>query len=161
MRNRAVCRLAPLLWLGSVACALPAGPAAARDPEATIEAIEVRLVYQRTPGRLSKNIVTGFTAWNTIIGEGDAEEPADDLLVSVKLSFPEEEGNSEGPLRVEVSDAKGKVLASRRYGALFFSRKRTVETLLVPNATCAGRLKVTARLGKQVKTAEVALMCGE
>ena len=143
------------------ACLLPPGPVMAQPVKPTIEAIEVRLVYQRTPGRLSRNIVTGFTAWNTVIGEGDAEEPADDLLVSVRLAIPGEEGNADGPLVVTVDDAKGRVLANRRFPGLFFSKGRTVETLLVPNATCAGRIKISATLGRQARSERAALMCGE
>ncbi|HEX9963625.1 MAG TPA: hypothetical protein VGB04_01425 [Allosphingosinicella sp.] len=44
------------------------------------------LFYENT-GRLSKDISppVEFTGWNTVIGEGSAEDAADDLLVTVEV----------------------------------------------------------------------------
>lgn len=149
-----------------LACAL-SGPAAAMaaegaEPIPRIERIEVRLLYETT-GAISDSIAppSSFATWNTVIGGGDAKEPAHDLLVQVHLSVAEHQANVATPLRVTVTDASGRKLASRSFPALFFNGGRVVRTLLVPDAGCAGRLTVKASLGTATKEANVPMMCGE
>lgn len=151
-----------LACVGALALSFGAGPAEAQEVKPKIDAIAVQL-YQATTGTLSQNIAppAKFTAWNTVIGEGDAREPATDLLVSVTLSIAQKEGNSTIPLQIKVADAKGKALASRRVTDMFFAKGRTVQALFVPDATCAGPITVEATMGREKKTTKVTLACGE
>ena len=89
-----------------------AAPAAAAD-RITVEAIQVRLLYEKT-GKLSKDIAppAEFAGHNTIIGEGDAEEPANDVLVTVVLAAPGE-ANGEQKLVVAVRLGKDKKVIVR------------------------------------------------
>lgn len=139
-----------------------AGGAFAAEVKPKIDAIGIQLFYATT-GKLSEDIgpPATFSAHNTIIGEGDAREPATDILVTVRLSIPQKQGNSSIPLMVKVTDAKGKVQATRRFESLFFNDGRTVQAVFVPDATCAGKLTVEASLGKVSKTQKVSLDCGE
>jgi hypothetical protein len=75
---------------------------AAPPPGVVLGDIEVRPFYKET-GRLSEDILSrkrDFVFHNTIIGEGDAVEAGDDLLVSVVLSsgkFGKPEDNQKCP----------------------------------------------------------------
>jgi hypothetical protein len=48
----------------------------------SIERVQARLFYAHT-GTLSQPIDSKFALWNTIIGEGDAQEPSDQTLIEV------------------------------------------------------------------------------
>src|SRR3954453_19055522 len=100
-----------------------AAVAAASAAHIEMSDIQARLFFSET-GRLSDDLLARkkqFVFWNTIIGEGDAEENADDLLVSVtltagKFGTPEEnEQNVPGPLTIKATDARGKVLGARTF----------------------------------------------
>lgn len=160
MPNRSSLRQAA--WFGAFTAGLAASAASAQAVEARIDAIAVQLVYQ-TSGTLSDDIAppARFVAWNTVIGEGDAREPANDIVVSVRLSIPQAQGNGDVPLAITVRKAGGKTIAHRRIATQFFDKGSSVHTLHVQSATCLGRLTVEARLGTQAKSAQVALMCGE
>jgi hypothetical protein len=132
--------------------------------------IEVRLFYKET-GRLSENIMRSspaFTFHNTIIGEGDAEEAADDLLVSVTMDagkFGTAEENQkyvDAPVELIARDASGKVLGRRVHkGVLTSERGSERKVLWLNDVTCAGHVTLTARFGKQTKTAKLIMGCGE
>lgn len=146
----------------AIALVIGANSTLADEIKPKIDAIGIQLFYASS-GKLSEDIgpPSTFSAHNTIIGEGDAREPATDLLVTVRLSIAQKQGNSSVPLVVKVTDAKGKVQASRRFTSLFFNEGRTVQAVFVPDATCAGKLTVEASLGKVTKTQKVSLDCGE
>ena len=58
-----------------------------------IEAIRMQLFYETT-GTLSADITPTPDSWaNTVIGEGAAKEPANDIMVSVVLSSKTDEAN--------------------------------------------------------------------
>ena len=89
----------------------------------TLGDLQVRLFYKET-GRLSEDVLsrkTEFVFHNTVIGEGDAEEAADDLLVSAVLSagkFGRPEDNEkfvESPVVIVARDRTGKVIGRRSY----------------------------------------------
>jgi hypothetical protein len=132
--------------------------------------IQARLFYADT-GRLSEDVLSRkkpFVFWNTIIGEGDAEEKADDLLVSVTLSVgkfrtPEEnEQNLPGVLTIKATDQNGKVLGIRNASNLLTStRGSTTVGLWLNDVTCAGTVTVQAKYADQVKSAVLELACGE
>ena len=127
-----------------------------------IEALRIQLFYERS-GTLSANIAppASFNAHNTMIGEGDAKEPANDLIVSAALSIKGDEANADGPLILAVKGKGGKVLAKRVFKGLFFKGGKLVKAVFVPDAACAGRLDVEASIGTETKRASLALECGE
>lgn len=151
-----------------LAC-LPAAALAAPQPTATIDKITIQLIYT-TSGSLSQDIAdpAGFAGWNTIIGGGDAKEPADDLLVQVHLKMDQDEGNLAQPLIVEVrgeragNSNKPGHLAKHTCNGIYFRKGQSVCTLIVRAAACSGRITVRAAIGRtERKSAGVALGCGE
>lgn len=104
-----------------------------------LETIGIQLFYQTT-GSLSGNIAppAKFHGWNTIIAEGDAREPARDMLVTARLRSKKDEANSSTPLTLSVTGNDGKVLARRTFDHIFFERGRSVQAIFVPDSTCAG-----------------------
>lgn len=159
-------RLAALA-LGLYASAGAAEPA--KSPVASrsvrLGGIEARLFYQ-TSGKLSDDLLARkepFVGWNTVIGEGPVDDAATDLLVDVKVLGDGVDARSvDDPLEIWVTGQRGKTLA-----------RRTVPNLLVPyrgalhnamwlrDVGCGGTLTIHARFRKQVKTASLALDCGE
>lgn len=143
-------------------------PASVADIE--MSDVQARLFYSET-GRFSDDILArkkAFTFWNTIIGAGDAEENADDLLVSVSLSAgkfgtPEDnEQNIDGPLTIKATDARGKVLGSRTFKNMLTGvGGSTTLPLWLNDVTCAGRVTVEARFAGKTKTAVLEMDCGE
>ena len=130
-------------------------------PAPKVGAFKMQLFYENS-GRLSKDISppVEFTGWNTIIGEGSAEEAASDLLVSVEVRGPPGEF-IEQPLTL-VARAKGKVLAQRRFeGLLTNVQGRTWKALWLNDVGCAGRIEVTATIGRSTRRSELSLDCGE
>ena len=142
---------------------------AAPQPTGTIDKITIQLLY-KTTGTFSPDIAdpAGFAGWNTIIAGGDAKEPADDLLVQVHLKMKPEEGNLAGTVTIEVTGErsgnanKPGSLAKHSCTGIYYRDGRSVCTLLVRNATCAGRVTVRAALGRtERKSTGVTLGCGE
>jgi hypothetical protein len=139
--------------------------AAASTAHIEMSEIQARLFYSDT-ARLSDDLLARkkpFVFWNTIIGEGDAEENADDMLVSVTLRADEgNEQNIDGPVTIEATDEKGKVLGTRTARNLLTSpRGSTTVGLWLNDVTCAGAVTVQARYADQVKTAVLKMDCGE
>ena len=150
---------AGIIALSIFATMLPSFSCAGELP--TIDAIMVRLLYERT-GSVSPNIAppSNFGYWNTPIGEGDAAEPANDLLVQIELSIADDQANVATPLRVTVSSKEGKVLSQRTFESLFFSGGKVVKSLFVPDASCAD-IAAKAAIGDNGNTTRVNLECGE
>lgn len=160
---RAALRFLPL---GMVA----AGTLASASPPAPMRLGEPRLhLFYKASARLSEDILhraEEFAAWNTVIGEGSAEEPADDALVVVPiLNGPDGsggEGFAEVPLMIRVVDAKGKVLGMRKTGAVFTGAGgRDHLALWLKDVTCAGPIRIEASLGAQKQQTSFAFNCGE
>ena len=155
----------PILSLVALFCAASLADTAQAKGQATaakIDELRVQLFYERS-GALSPSIAppAKFEAWNTMIGEGDAKEPANDLIVSAVLSVKTDQANVSTPFRITVKGKGGKVLAERTFKGLFFSGGKVVKAVLVPNAACAGPLNVEASLGAERKRTSVTLACGE
>ena len=153
------------LGLVSTGPARAAEPASASAPVVRISAIEARLWYQ-FGGRLSKNLLAGkepFAGWNTIIGEGSAEEPASDLLVDVLMTGGgADEASIDDPLDIWVTNKAGKVLARRRVGNMLLPREGALHNpLWLQDVACAGKLTFHAKFRKQTRTASLSLDCGE
>jgi hypothetical protein len=139
----------------------PAAAAAPALPAPKVGAFRMQLFYENS-GRLSNDISppVEFTGWNTVIGEGSAEEAANDLLVSVEVRGPPGE-LIEQPLTL-VARARGKVLAQRRFDSLLTNvQGRTWKALWLNDVGCAGRIEVTATIGRSTRKSELSLDCGE
>ncbi len=140
--------------------AIAAAPPAA-SPE-KIDRITAQLYYEYS-GTLSENIAAPaeFALWNTIIGEGDAKEPADDVLVTVFLR-----GKAElvgfAPLKIVAKDAKGKVLGQRNAEPTLADKDgKAAAALMLYDVGCAGKVTITAMMGKSWKTSIIDFACGE
>src|SRR3954454_4443705 len=151
-----------LIALSYAASLASTAQAKGQDAVAKIEELRVQLFYERS-GTLSPSIASPatFNAWNTMIGEGDAKEPANDLIVSAVLSVKTDQANVSTPLTITVKGKGGKVLAERTFKGLFFSGGKVVRAVLVPNAACAGSINVETHLGAEKKRTSVTLGCGE
>lgn len=159
--------------LAALVLGLAAVPASAAEPASDrakavrvrIGAIAARLWYSLS-GKLSDDLLARkepFVGWNTIIGEGPVEEPASDLLVEVVMFGNGSDAQSiEDPLEIWVTDKSGKSLARRRVDYMLLPYQGGLHNVLwLPDVGCAGRLTIHARFRKQVKTASLALDCGE
>ena len=146
--------------IAALLAALLAAPAAPPGP--SVGAIRMQLFYEET-GRLSRDIAppADFTGWNTVIGEGSAEEAANDLLVLVEVRGPPGE-NIAQPLTVVARGGKGKVLAQRRFDTLLTTvQGRTWKALWLADVGCAGRIEVAATIGRSTRRSAINLDCGE
>ena len=144
--------VAPLL------AALAAAPSA---PAPSVGKIRMQLFYEDS-GRLSEDIAppAEFSGWNTVIGEGSAKEPANDLLVTVEVLTGAVE-SVEQPLSVTVTGNR-KILGQRRFTDVLTSADgRTWKALWLTNVGCAGHVEVKATIGRSTRTAAVSLDCGE
>jgi hypothetical protein len=149
----------------AVALILAAAAASARaDPPqpVAIAHLGAQLLYSNS-GALSRDIAppAKFSGWNTIIGEGDAGGSASDVLVTVTLTSPAGQLNVDTPLLVSARSAAGKVLAQRKITNILIDNGKAFEFVLLPDATCAGKVTITATLGQQTRNAVLALDCGE
>ena len=140
------------------------GLAAAQPAAAgTLGEIRMHLFYQET-GRLSPDISppASFAGFNIGIGEGDAEERADDLLVVVELRSTGEQF-IETPLRVVARGGEGNgVLGERRWESVGTGENgRAYLPLYLRDVGCAGEIRVTATFGSTNRSETLALECGE
>jgi hypothetical protein len=145
-----------------LACAAAAPAWAATPQPVAIAHIGARLLYSNS-GALSRDIAppATFSGWNTIIGEGDAGGSASDVLVTVTLTSSTNQLNVETPLFISARSAAGKVLAQRKITNILIDNGKAFEFLLLADATCAGKVTITATLGQQTRSAALALDCGE
>ena len=127
---------------------------------AAVGGIRAQLYYEET-GRLSENIAgTDFAAFNVIIGEGSAEEQANDLLVAVEIV--ELGDDAPTPLRISVRNERGRILARRTVAGPFYSESgRLWKAVWLQDVGCAGPLTITATLGRSTRTETIRLVCGE
>jgi hypothetical protein len=153
--------LVPVLPLALLA----ATPAAA---QVAIQDIRMQLFLERS-GKLSENIVGSNKAFhNTIIGAGDAGEPAESILVTLVITGPKDSRSSDKIARdlasvtVTQKGQKGsKVLLRRAYGGFLFGETgRVHKAFWLDNATC-DTLEVEVKLGRSQKKATVPFTCGE
>ena len=146
---------AALLTLAAPAAAQPA-------PQLKLESITARLLYTSS-GALSDNIAppAEFTLFNTVIGEGDAAEPANDVLVSAIVTSRDAQANGTEPLTLVVRDEGGKVLARRVFDSIFVDGARSVSSVLVQDVACVGPVTIEATMGRQRLTTSLDFACGE
>lgn len=145
------------LAVTAAAAILAAGSAAALQVD-SIEA-KVFLSYSAT---LSQNVAegSGVNLWNTVIGEGEINEPANDVLIVVNVSADPGSFDA-GTLTIEVTGHDGKLVASRKIeGLLIGPEGKVSKAVYIEDATC-NELKVKASVGKSEKTVGVPFACGE
>jgi hypothetical protein len=154
------------------ALSAPASTVASPSHSSAVELGPIRAqLFYAFSGRLSDDVLDRkepFVFWNTIIGEGQADEPADDVLVSVKLDSgkfgtPEEnEQNISSPVTLSATDAKGRLIAKRTFTDILTSKTGTVTLpLLLQDVTCSGDVKVKAVFQNQMSSALLSMHCGE
>lgn len=142
-----------------VSASLAAGVASAAAP--AIASIEARLFYTAT-GTLSGNVAeaSGVSLWNTVIGEGQSGGAANDTLIIVTVNA-DAGAYVDTPLVVEITDADGKPVASRKVEGLLVGPDGKVSTgVYLPDSTCTA-LTVKAVMGKSEKATTVPFACGE
>ncbi|HPB22724.1 MAG TPA: hypothetical protein PLL48_10380 [Novosphingobium sp.] len=145
---------------------LTAAPPA--PPQLKVSAIEARLFYGYS-GKLSDDLLKrnpAFSGWNTIIGEGAAGEPADDLLVSVKVEPLVKPAGNEGIFSdqpvVVTATANGKVVAKRTFTSTLTNDEGVSwKGLYLRDIGCSGTLRIEAVAGRQRKVATLQFDCGE
>jgi hypothetical protein len=143
--------------------AISGGPVvAASQSEVSLAQIRAQLLYE-TSGTLSKDLLAepNFVGWNLVASGDEGREAANDLLVSVVLHSVASEAEINLPLTVTAKTLKGKVLGRRTYRLVVTTKGRVTGFLFLPDATCAGGIVIEAVYGKQRKSAEIDLDCGE
>ena len=152
----------PLAALALLSAA-PLAPLHACEEEAVMGAMTAHLFYKES-GRLSEDLLARdypFIGWNTVIGEGDAAEAADDLAVVVRI---ETVGQAYLPeqLDIWVTDENDGELGRRRFDGLLTSDAGQLANVLWLNdVTCAGVITLHAKFRGEEKTATLQLECGE
>lgn len=150
--------------------ALGAAPVAAQQsgPGISVQDIKVQLFLERT-GTLSETLVgSKKTFFNTPLGEGDAGEPSESVLVTLTFEGPKNSRASDKLARdlaaVKVTQTLKtgqKILLNRAFmGILFGETGVAHKAFMLDTATCAPLL-IEARVGKSRKTAKVDFRCGE
>lgn len=151
----------------SQAKAAPAEPAASTVP-VVLQDLKVQMFLERS-GTFSENIVgSKKTFHNTILGEGDAGEPADALLVTLVFQGQKNSKGSDKLARdmaqvkvTQTTKAGNKILLNRVYGGFVFGDTGMAhKAFLVDNATCAP-IEIEAKIGKSRKVAKIEFRCGE
>jgi hypothetical protein len=128
-------------------------PAALADTDDGIRigALRAHLYYERS-GFLSDDLIARdppFVGWNTVIGAGDALEPADNILVVVVLDNPGGEVWLDETVTLRVSgaaEADGREQAFS--GLLLGANSKLHLPLWLDDAGCVGAITITARFRK-------------
>ena len=137
------------------------GPIAVKD-------IAIQLFLERS-GKLSGNIAgSKKTFHNTVIGEGDAGEPADSLLVTITFEGTRNSRGSDkvasalAQVKATQSARQGKkILLNKAYGGMLFGEDGlSHKAFMVDAATCAP-IEIEAKIGRSIRTASVEFSCGE
>ncbi len=133
------------------------------EGEILLGPIRAHLFYKGS-GRLSEDLFTrepSFIAWNTVIGAGDAEEAADDILFVVPVRANEEQFTDD-PLTIRVTDSNGKVLTERVHGSILTSDEGYAYLpLWADDLTCGGELAIKVKFRNQQRSKTLAMHCGE
>lgn len=131
---------------------------------ATVESIGVQLFYESN-GTLSDDLAKRkeLNLWNTMIGEGDAGQPANSFLVTVAVKGAPETFDKAAALTVTATGDKRKNKVAEKVfkGVLFGSEGRVFKAVFVHDWVCAP-LTITAKLKSgSSKTFNLPFRCGE
>jgi hypothetical protein len=162
MKSRIKAFSARLMLMASVAAAVSATIAAAPAPSVKLGKIKAQLFYEET-GRFSQDLMQAkdLSLWNTCIGEGSAEEIANDLLVSVEITSSSEQYVST-PLRIVAKGEKGSVLAERTFsGMLVPATGRVWKAVWLRDVSCSGIVNMSVTFGKQTRNGALNFDGGE
>lgn len=127
----------------------------------SLDKLQVRLWYQET-GRLSDNIAPPaiVALWNTIVGEGDAEEIADNVLFTAQIRTNGEQ-NVDQQLTLSATDSSGNILAKRTFANILTGQTGVaVLPLWVGEMGCAGTVLFSARIGSESRSFSIDFPCG-
>jgi hypothetical protein len=136
--------------------------------QVAIDEIRAQLFLERS-GKLSENLVgTRKALFNTVIGEGDAGEPADAILVTLGFTGARNTKSSDkiardlASITVRQQAKTGeRILLRRVYGGFLFGETgRIHKAFLLDNATCAP-LEIEVKVGRSRKEAKLDFACGE
>lgn len=140
----------------------------AADAQVAVEDVRIQIFGERS-GAFSENLVgSRKTFKNTVRGEGDAGEPAEQVLVTLVFTGPKNSRSSDKIARdlasvtVTQSAKTGpRTLLKRAYGGFQFGESgRYHKAFMLDNATCAP-LEVDVRLGRSRKTAKIDFACDD
>lgn len=142
-----------------------AAPALASDGDGvSIGGLRAHLFYERS-GVLSEDLISRdpqFSGWNTVIGEGDAKEPAENLLVIARIDNQGAEAFLDEKLTLRVNDDKGAKIRERVFSGLLLAEHGAVHLpMWIDDAGCLGQITITVTFRKQKVSAPLQLMCGE
>lgn len=145
---------------------LSAGTVSAAQAQVAVDDIRIQFFAERT-GTWSENIVgvrKNFT--NTPRGEGDAGEPAEQVLVTLVFTGPKNSRSSDKVARdlanvtvTQQAKTGPRTLLRRAYGGFSFGESgRYHKVFMLDNATCAP-LEVDVRLGRSRRAVNVNFNC--
>ncbi len=147
-----------VLALGTVAPAF-----AAPDDGVHIGELRAHLFYQRS-GVLSEDLIARkprFNGWNTAIGEGDAKEPSENLLVVATLVNPGDETFLNEKVILRVTDEMDELVKVKEYNGLLLSDKGTLQLpMWLDSAECLGPITISATFRDKTATGTLDLLCG-
>jgi len=151
-----------LVFAAALAGAVAWSSAALAD-EVKVASIEAFLVYGQS-GRLSPDIAGGNATidfHNTVIGEGGAEEPADDVLVVVHFIRGATGGETpEISLRAVAHDSGNAIQERKNLTLAFVDGATAARSMLLADVTCTD-VDVTVSVGKAQTGVNLPFTCGE
>lgn len=118
-----------------------------------------------TRGTFSEDVTKtkDFHYWNTLIGEGDAKEPANSFLVTIFLRGKPESFDAKEFVTITITDENPKKFkpgVRRISGLLFGETGKLVKAIFVENRVCSP-LTINARARQSEKCVKIPFACGE
>ncbi len=171
--NRTIAALVTALALTGPAMAQKARPKAAEPAKEEgvsgpigLKDMKIQLFLEKS-GTLSENLVGTKKAFvNTVLGEGEAGEPADAVLITLVFEGTKNSRASDKLARdlaqvkvTQATKAGTRIVLNRVYGGFIFGDTGLAhKALIIDNATC-DPLEVEAKIGKTRKLAKIDFSC--
>ena len=146
----------------------PLGASIPTSGPISVKDIRMQLFLEKS-GKFSDNIVNSKKIFrNTVIGEGDAGEPADSVLVTVTFEGTKNTRASDrvasalAQVKATQTTKQGKkILLNRAIGGMLFGDNgQSHKAFILDAATCAP-LEIEAKIGRSTKTVTIDFSCGE
>lgn len=156
------------LFSAAVVAAASLAHATSASAQVAVDEVRIQLFLERS-GTLSENIVGSKKTYaNTPLGEGDAGEPADAVVVTLVFSGARNAVSSDKIARdvasitvTQTARTGPKILLRRAYGGFRFGETGKIhKAFTLDNATCAP-LEVDVKVGRTRKTVKVPFSCKE